>query len=148
MSLDEAEAVFVRKPDTIDSKLMSQLAGPYEAPRGVKIQITLAADSKLSLVSPGQPVIPLVQLKGLTFRTLRCRRGNLADRIRKLQKALTSSGRYLVGANFRGVDLHEAELDETVFVDTDLSEVRIRRKPMTPTEAPLPILGALVQKQD
>ena len=69
MSLDEAEAVFVRKPDTIDSKLMSQLAGPYEAPSGVKIQITLAAYSKLSLVSPGQPVIFLVQLKGLTFRT-------------------------------------------------------------------------------
>jgi hypothetical protein len=102
MSLDEAEAVFVRKPDTIDSKLMSQLAGPYEAPRGVKIQITLAADSKLSLVSPGQPVIPLVQLKGLTFRTLRCRRGNLADRIRKPQKALTSSGVTLSGRTFVG----------------------------------------------
>jgi hypothetical protein len=69
MSLDEAETVFVRKPDTIDSKLMSQLAGSYEAPSGIKVQVVLAADSKLSLIAPGQPVIPLIQLKGLTFRT-------------------------------------------------------------------------------
>ena len=69
MSLDEAEAVFVRKPNTIDAKLMSQLAGSYETPGGVKIQIALAPDGKLSLVLPGQPVIPLSQVKGLTFRT-------------------------------------------------------------------------------
>lgn len=69
MSLDEAEAVFVRKPNTIDPKLMSQLAGSYETPGGVKIQIALAPDGKLSLVLPGQPVIPLSQVKGLTFRT-------------------------------------------------------------------------------
>ena len=42
MSLDEAEAVFVRKPDPIDPKLMSQLAGAYETPGGVKIQVALA----------------------------------------------------------------------------------------------------------
>jgi CubicO group peptidase (beta-lactamase class C family) len=69
MSLDEAEAVFIRKPDAIDAKLLSQLAGGYETPSGVKIQITLASDSKLSLVFPGQPVVPLTQLKGLVFRT-------------------------------------------------------------------------------
>jgi CubicO group peptidase (beta-lactamase class C family) len=69
MSLDEAEAVFVRKPDTIDSKLLSQMPGAYETPGGVKIQVTLASDGKLSLVRPGQPVIPLTQMKGLVFRT-------------------------------------------------------------------------------
>jgi CubicO group peptidase (beta-lactamase class C family) len=69
MSLDEAEAVFVRKPDTIDAKLMPQLAGSYETPGGVKIQVALAPDGKLSLVLPGQPVIPLIQVKGLVFRT-------------------------------------------------------------------------------
>jgi CubicO group peptidase (beta-lactamase class C family) len=69
MSLDEAEAVFVRKPDTIDPKLMSQLPGSYETPGGVKVQVALAADGKLSLVLPGQPVIPLSQVKGLAFRT-------------------------------------------------------------------------------
>jgi hypothetical protein len=68
MSLDEAEAVFVRKPDTIEPKLMSQLAGAYETPSGVKIQAALAPDGKLSLVLPGQPVIPLIHVKGLVFR--------------------------------------------------------------------------------
>jgi CubicO group peptidase (beta-lactamase class C family) len=69
MSLDEAEAVFVRKPDPIDPKLLSQLGGAYETPGGVKVQVNLAVDGKLSLVLPGQPVIPLTQLKGLVFRT-------------------------------------------------------------------------------
>ena len=69
MSLDEAEAVFVRKPAAIDPKLLSQMAGAYETPGGVKIQIVLAPSGKLSLVLPGQPVIPLTQLKGLSFRT-------------------------------------------------------------------------------
>jgi CubicO group peptidase (beta-lactamase class C family) len=71
MSLDEAEAVFVRKPETIDAKLMSQLAGAYETPGGVKIQVALAPSGNVSLVWPGQPVMPLSQLKGLTFRTPR-----------------------------------------------------------------------------
>ena len=59
MSLDEAEAVFVRKPDMIDPKPMSQLAGDYETPGGVKIQVALAPDGKLPLVLPGQPVMAL-----------------------------------------------------------------------------------------
>jgi Domain of unknown function (DUF3471) len=71
MSLDEAEAVFVRKPDAIDPKLMSQFAGSYETPGGVKIQVALAPDSGLSLLLPGQPVVPLSQVKGTTFRTPR-----------------------------------------------------------------------------
>ena len=71
MSLDEAEAIFVRKPDTIDPKLMSQLAGAYQTPGGVNVQIALSANGKLSLVLPGQPGIPLTQSKGLTFRNPR-----------------------------------------------------------------------------
>jgi len=69
MSLDEAEAVFVRKPDTIDPKLLTQLPGTYETPGGGKVQITLSADGKIALVSPGQPPIPLNQMKGLVFRS-------------------------------------------------------------------------------
>src|SRR5580692_2149137 len=65
MSLDEGEAVFVRKPDTIAPQLISQLAGSYETPGGVKIQIAMAADGKMSLVLPGQPVIQLDHVKGL-----------------------------------------------------------------------------------
>jgi CubicO group peptidase (beta-lactamase class C family) len=34
MSLDEAEAIFVRKPEAIDASLLSQLAGAYETPGG------------------------------------------------------------------------------------------------------------------
>ncbi len=69
MSLDEAEAVFIRKPETIDPKLITQFAGSYLTPGGVKIQVALAADGKLSLVLPGQPPVPLTQIKGLVFRT-------------------------------------------------------------------------------
>ena len=69
MSLDEAEAVFVRKPETIDPKSKSQFAGSYETPGGVKIQVALAPDGSLSLVLPGQPALPLTQVKGLAFRT-------------------------------------------------------------------------------
>jgi CubicO group peptidase (beta-lactamase class C family) len=69
MSLDEAEAVFVRKPETIDPKLKSQFAGSYETPGGVKIQVALAPDGSVSLVLPGQPASPLTQVKGLAFRT-------------------------------------------------------------------------------
>jgi hypothetical protein len=71
MSLDEGEAVFVRKPDTIDPKLMSQLAGEYKLPRGAKVQVMLAPGETLSLVYPGQPVLPFSHLKGLTFGTAR-----------------------------------------------------------------------------
>ena len=53
MSLDEAEAVFVRKPETIDPQAdVSQLAGFYELPNGGKFRIARAADGKLSLVIP------------------------------------------------------------------------------------------------
>jgi hypothetical protein len=69
MSLDEGEAVFARKPDAIGPNLLSQLAGAYETPGGVKIQVTVTPDGKLTLALPGQPVIPLTQLKGLVFRT-------------------------------------------------------------------------------
>jgi CubicO group peptidase (beta-lactamase class C family) len=69
MSLDEKEAVFVRKPETIDAKLVAQMAGTYETPSGGKFQITVTPGGALSLVYPGQPAIPLNQVKGLTFRT-------------------------------------------------------------------------------
>ena len=69
MSLDEAEAVFARKPDVIDPKVLSQMAGEYTTPGGGKLQVVLSTDGKLTLVLPGQPVIPLSQMKGLVFRT-------------------------------------------------------------------------------
>jgi hypothetical protein len=69
MSLDEAEAVFTRRPETLDRKLLTQLAGFYETPTGTKIQVVYQENSGLSLVSPGSPPFPLNQVKGLKFRT-------------------------------------------------------------------------------
>jgi CubicO group peptidase (beta-lactamase class C family) len=69
LSLDEAEAVFTRKPEKIDPLTLGKLAGTYETPTGTKIQVTYQEIRGLSLVSPGAPPIPLQQLKGLQFRT-------------------------------------------------------------------------------
>jgi hypothetical protein len=69
MSLDEAEAIFVRKPDAIEPALLTQLVGAYETPGGAKIHVVMAASGALSLELPGQPVIPLTHVKRLSFRT-------------------------------------------------------------------------------
>ncbi len=37
MSLDEAEAIFTRRPEKLDTKLLGQMAGLYETPTGIKI---------------------------------------------------------------------------------------------------------------
>ena len=69
MSLDESEAVFTRKPEKLDPTLLGRLAGSYETPSGVKIQVTYQENAGLSLVGPGSPPLPLKQVKGLRFRT-------------------------------------------------------------------------------
>ena len=69
MSLDEAEAVFVRKPEVLDAKLVGQFAGEYTTPGGGKLNVVVAPGGAVSLVSPGQPPIPLKQVKGTSFRT-------------------------------------------------------------------------------
>lgn len=69
MSLDEAEAVFTRKPAALDPKLLSQLAGNYETPTGTKIEVTYLQGKGLSIVPPGSPPMPLTQVKALRFRT-------------------------------------------------------------------------------
>ena len=69
MSLDEAEAIFIRRPETIDPKLKTQFGGMYQTPGGGRVEVVLAADGKLSLAAPGQPPIPLTQVKGLIFKT-------------------------------------------------------------------------------
>jgi CubicO group peptidase (beta-lactamase class C family) len=68
MSLDEGEAVFVRKPDTLDATKLSLLPGSYETPGGVKLQIVVSPAGEVSLVSPGQPPLALVHVKGMVFR--------------------------------------------------------------------------------
>src|SRR5579884_1179306 len=68
MSLDEAEAVFTRKPAAIDPVLMTRLAGFYETPVGTKVQVTYLEGKGLSIAGPGSPPVALKQVKDLRFR--------------------------------------------------------------------------------
>jgi CubicO group peptidase (beta-lactamase class C family) len=67
MSLDEAETVFVRKPEVVDPKVLQQLAGTYETPAGFKFHVILKDDGNLYSAAPGQPELKLVPYKGLRF---------------------------------------------------------------------------------
>jgi CubicO group peptidase (beta-lactamase class C family) len=69
MSLDEAEAIFTRKPDTLDAKILSELAGNYETPTGTKINVKYQENGGLAIVEPGSPPLPLNHVKALRFRT-------------------------------------------------------------------------------
>ena len=69
MSLDEAEAVFTRKPETLDPALLEKLAGTYLTPTKVKFQVVYQPGAGLSLVFPGGPPQKLLPIKGLKFRT-------------------------------------------------------------------------------
>lgn len=68
MSLDEAEVIFRRKAETLDPQLLTQLAGTYEAPQGLKFQVVLKEDGFLYFMVPGNPEDKLIPYKGLTFR--------------------------------------------------------------------------------
>jgi hypothetical protein len=67
MSLDQAEAVFTRRPKTLDRKLLQQLEGTYETPTGFKFQVVLKEDGNLYRVFPGAPEDKLLAYKGLQF---------------------------------------------------------------------------------
>ncbi len=69
ISLDEAEAVFTRKPETVDPALLEKLAGTYLTPTKVKFQVVYQPGAGLSLVFPGGPPQKLLPIKGLKFRT-------------------------------------------------------------------------------
>jgi CubicO group peptidase (beta-lactamase class C family) len=67
MSLDEAEASFTRRPQTLEPQLLSRLAGTYENPTGVKFQVLLKQDGSLYVAMPGAPEDKLIPYKGLQF---------------------------------------------------------------------------------
>jgi len=71
ISLDEAEVVFTRKPETLDAKLLESLAGTYLTPSKVKFQVTYQPGAGLALEFPGAPPQKLIPVKGLQFRTQR-----------------------------------------------------------------------------
>jgi CubicO group peptidase (beta-lactamase class C family) len=68
MSLDEAEAFFIRKPAALDPELLKQLAGTYETPTGARFQVILKADDTLWLKFPGENEQALIPYKGRQFR--------------------------------------------------------------------------------
>jgi CubicO group peptidase (beta-lactamase class C family) len=68
MSLDEAEAAFIRKPETLGAAMLQRLAGTYETPTGSKFQVAWKEEEGLRLLVPGQPEQRLVAYKGLKFR--------------------------------------------------------------------------------
>ena len=70
MSLDEAEAVFVRRvPQALSSpETLRQYAGRYETPTGAAIEVQLRQEGTLGIASPGQPFRALVPWKPHRFR--------------------------------------------------------------------------------
>jgi CubicO group peptidase (beta-lactamase class C family) len=68
ISLDEAEAVFTRRPEILDPNLLRQLVGTYLTPTGFKLQVVLKADNTIYLVAPGEREEELIPYKGLKFR--------------------------------------------------------------------------------
>ena len=68
MSLDEAEASFVRRPATLDPAVAQGLAGTYETPSGGKFQVVLRPGTGLYIVQLGAPDQKLIPYKGLRFR--------------------------------------------------------------------------------
>ena len=68
MSLDEAEGVFLKRPEAIDPAVLSLLPGQYLLPNGIPVEVVSTPGKGLSLVLPGQPVYPLLQVKAMQFR--------------------------------------------------------------------------------
>lgn len=68
MSLDEAEATFVRKAESLSRETLQKLAGQYQTAAGFKFEIVLKEDGALVNSFPGRPDETLVPYKGLKFR--------------------------------------------------------------------------------
>ncbi len=68
MSLDEAEATFVRRPARIDEAVAARIAGTYETATGAKFQVVWKPGLGLYVVRIGAPDQKLVPYKGLKFR--------------------------------------------------------------------------------
>jgi CubicO group peptidase (beta-lactamase class C family) len=71
MSLDEAEVVFTRKPETLDPKLLEKLAGTYMTPTKARFEVRYQPGEGLSIAFPGAPPQKLIHIKGMQFRTPR-----------------------------------------------------------------------------
>lgn len=63
--------IYSRRAERLDSKLLAQLRGTYEAPSGFRFQVILKEDGFLYLAIPGQPDEKLIPYKSVTFRIQR-----------------------------------------------------------------------------
>jgi CubicO group peptidase (beta-lactamase class C family) len=68
LSLDEAEATFVRRPAPVDKQLLQRLTGTYQSPNAEKFQIVLRPNDTLVVASPDGPAHVLIPYKHLKFR--------------------------------------------------------------------------------
>ncbi len=68
LSLDEAEATFVRRPPPIDRLLLDRLAGTYESADGDNLEIVVRPDGRFVVKSPEGSARELTPYKGLKFR--------------------------------------------------------------------------------
>jgi CubicO group peptidase (beta-lactamase class C family) len=69
ISLDQAEVIFTRKPETLDPKLLEKLVGTYMTPSKVKFEVIYQPGAGLALAFPGGPPQKLIPVKGMQFRT-------------------------------------------------------------------------------
>jgi len=68
MSLDEGEAVFVRKAASLDPDTVRKVAGTYETATGSRIQVKAKDGQGLVIAIPGRPDMKLLPYKGLKFK--------------------------------------------------------------------------------
>ncbi len=68
ISLDQAEAIFRRRPENLKTEILQQLVGTYETATGFKIQVVLRESSTMYLVIPGQSDEKLIAYKDFKFR--------------------------------------------------------------------------------
>ena len=68
ISLDEAEATFVRRAATLDEATGQRIVGTYETATGAKFQVVMKPGLGLYVVRVGAPDQKLVPYKGLKFR--------------------------------------------------------------------------------
>ncbi len=71
MSISETEEIFTRQAETLDSQLLTRLAGTYATATDIKFEIVIKDDNFLYIVVPGQPEEKLIPYKNLTFRVQR-----------------------------------------------------------------------------
>lgn len=68
VSLDEAQAEFVRRPPTLSSKVLERLAGFYEDSSGNSFEVQLRAPNKLQIIEVGLPPMILAPYRSNVFQ--------------------------------------------------------------------------------